>query len=36
MTSINKFKGIVEIEMRITNFRLKFVTTVKPVMCFDG
>ena len=36
MISINKFKDIVEIEMRIQNFRLKLITSVKQVTCFDG
>jgi hypothetical protein len=36
MTSINKFKGIVEIEIRILNFRLKLITLMRLVTCFDG
>jgi hypothetical protein len=36
MTSINKFKDIVEIKMRILNFRLKLITLVRLVTCFDG
>ena len=36
MILINKFKDIVGIEMRILNFRLKLITSVKLVMCFDG
>jgi hypothetical protein len=35
MISINKFKDIVEIEMRILNFKLKLITLVKLVTCFD-
>jgi hypothetical protein len=31
----NKFKGIVEIEMRIINFRLKFIMSAKLVMSFN-
>jgi hypothetical protein len=30
MISINKFKGMMEVEMRVTNFGLKFVMLAKP------
>jgi len=30
MIFINKFKGVVEVEMRFTNFRLKFIMLAKP------
>jgi hypothetical protein len=36
ITSINKFKDIVEIEIRILNFRLKLITLMRLVTCFDG
>ena len=32
--SINKFKGIVEVEMRVMIFSLKLVTLAKPVTSF--
>ena len=35
MTSMNKFKGIVEVKIRIINFSLEFTTSVKPIMRFD-
>jgi hypothetical protein len=42
MTSMNKFKDIVEVEKRIMNFKLrimnfslKFIMSVKSVMSFD-
>ena len=35
MTSINKFKGVVELKIMIMNFSLKFTTRVKPVTSFD-
>ena len=36
MISINKFKGIVEVEMRVMIFSLKLVTLSKPVISFNG
>jgi hypothetical protein len=36
MISINKFKGIVEVKMRVMIFSLKLVTLVKPMMSFNG
>jgi hypothetical protein len=36
MVSVNKFKGIDEIKMRIDKFSFKFIMTTKPVMGFDG
>jgi hypothetical protein len=36
MISINKFKGIVEVERRVMNFSLKLVTLAKPVTSFNG
>ena len=33
---INKYKGIVEGEMRATNFRLKFIILVHLIIVFDG
>ena len=36
MTYLNKFKGIVEVKIRIMNFSLKFITTTKPIMkCYS-
>jgi hypothetical protein len=34
--SINKFKGIVEVEMRVMILSLKLVTLAKPVTSFIG
>jgi len=34
--SIDKFKGIVEIKMRVMIFSLKLVTLAKPVTSFNG
>jgi hypothetical protein len=36
MIFINKFKGIVEVKMRIMNFSLKFIMWAKPVIGFYG
>ena len=36
MTSVNTFKGIDEIKMRIEKFSFKFIMITKPVMGFDG
>jgi hypothetical protein len=36
MTSIKKLQGIVEVKMRIINFSLKFITTIKMVTSFAG
>ena len=36
MFSINKFKGIVEVEKRVMIFSLKLVTLAKPVTSFNG
>jgi hypothetical protein len=36
ITFTNKYKGIVEFKMRITNLMLKFVTLAKPVTSFNG
>jgi hypothetical protein len=36
MISINKFKGIVEVEIRVMIFSLKLVTFTKPVTSFNG
>jgi hypothetical protein len=36
MISINKFKGSVEVEMRVMYFGLKFITLAKPVTSFNG
>jgi hypothetical protein len=36
MISMNKFKGIVEVEMRVMIFSLKLVMLVKPVTSFIG
>jgi hypothetical protein len=35
MTSISKFKGIHEVKMT-KKFSLKFITSAKPIMGFDG
>jgi hypothetical protein len=32
MPYLNKFKGIVEVKIKIMNFSLKFITTAKPIM----
>jgi len=34
--SINKFKGIIEVQMRVMIFSLKLVTLAKPVTSFIG
>jgi hypothetical protein len=36
MISMNNFKGIVEVEMRVMIFSLKLVMLVKPVTSFIG
>jgi hypothetical protein len=36
MISIYKFKGMVEVEMRVMNFGLKFITLVKPEKSLNG
>jgi len=36
MASINKFKGIIKVKMKILNFCLKFKTMTKTVTSFDG
>lgn len=36
MTSINKFKGIVKVKVRIMNFSLKFITSTKLITSFNG
>jgi hypothetical protein len=36
MISINKFKDIVEVEMRVMIFSLKLITLAKPVTSFNG
>jgi hypothetical protein len=37
MTSINKYKGIFEVEIKIMNFSLKnMYQWKKPITCFDG
>ena len=36
MISINKFKGIVEVEKRVMIFSLKLVTLAEPVTSFNG
>jgi hypothetical protein len=36
MIFINKFKGIVEVKIRVTKFRLKFVMLAKSKMGFNG
>ena len=35
VTSINKFKGVVEARIRIMNFSLKLIITAKTVTSFD-
>jgi len=36
ISSINKFKGMVEVEMRVMNFQLKFVMLAKPEKNLNG
>jgi hypothetical protein len=35
VTSINKFKGVVEARIRIMNFSLQLIITAKTVTSFD-
>ena len=35
LISINKFKGIVEVKMRVMNLKLKCIMLVKPITSSD-
>ena len=36
ITSMNKYKSIVEVKIKILRFSLKFLTLIKTIIGFDG